>query len=168
MEGILGQNRLEDVSWLCSLSESELDMLISLKSIVLQRARMIGHEELANNFDLKMLRALAFVLMECIRDKVKDLTLAESAAFMESCNLLKYNLGDIMSLEEIRACIGINSRKGPIKSTHHSWNTNPSHGWHKHDVSLLFQKCSFLPKRHAKVFKGQKCVAHMQCIRYYF
>ncbi|ONI11418.1 hypothetical protein PRUPE_4G105800 [Prunus persica] len=115
MEGILGQNRLEDVSWLCSLSESELDMLISLKSIVLQRARMIGHEELANNFDLKMLRALAFVLMECIRDKVKDLTLAESAAFMESCNLLKYNLGDIMSLEEIRACIGINSRKGPIK-----------------------------------------------------
>ncbi|KAL6282842.1 hypothetical protein ACE6H2_013771 [Prunus campanulata] len=123
MEGILGQNRLEDVSWLCSLSESDLDMLISLKSIVLQRARMIGHEELANNFDLKMLRALAFVLMECIRDKVKDLTLVESAAFMESCNLLKYNLGDIMSLEEIRACIGIDSRKGPIKRRPHKETT---------------------------------------------
>ncbi|RXH98804.1 hypothetical protein DVH24_011129 [Malus domestica] len=190
MEGILGQNRVDDVSWLCSLSESELDMLISIKRIVLHRARMIGCDELAQKFDLKVLRALgmsdrrrkeqilalfgvallvlfgkvwlhtsityhirdsvwfawvflvwdlirphypetnipptcfgcllmlplAFVLMECVKDKVKDLAPPESAAFMGSCNLLKHNLGDIMSLEEIMACIGIDSRKGPIKS----------------------------------------------------
>ncbi|XP_050128993.1 uncharacterized protein LOC126605613 [Malus sylvestris] len=29
---------------------------------------------------------------------------------------LKHNPGDIMSLEDIMACIGIDSRKGPIKS----------------------------------------------------
>lgn len=34
------------------------DMLISLKSLVLQRAKVIGHEGLAQKFDLKMLRAL--------------------------------------------------------------------------------------------------------------
>lgn len=67
--------------------------------------------------------------MECIRDKVKDLTLAESAAFMESCNLLKYNLGDIMSLEEIRACIGINSRKGPIKRLVEATRLNIASFW---------------------------------------
>ncbi|XP_048438118.1 uncharacterized protein LOC103941797 isoform X2 [Pyrus x bretschneideri] len=116
MEGILGQNRVDDVSWLCSLSESELDMLISIKRIVLHRARMIGCDELGQKFDLKVLRALAFVLMECVKDEVKDLAPPESAAFMGSCNLLKHNLGDIMSLEEIMACIGIDSRKGPIKS----------------------------------------------------
>ncbi|XP_050109155.1 uncharacterized protein LOC126588065 isoform X1 [Malus sylvestris] len=115
MEEVLGQKRVEDVSWLCSLSESELDMLISIKRIVLQRARMIGCDELAQKFDLKVIRALAFVLMECVKDKVNNLSPPESAAFMGSCNLLKHNLGDIMSLEEIMACIGIDSRKGPIK-----------------------------------------------------
>ncbi|KAK9937074.1 hypothetical protein M0R45_013891 [Rubus argutus] len=128
MEPSLGQNRLEDVSWLCSLSESELDLLISLKKLVLQRARMVGHEELAEKFDLKMLRALAFVLMECIKDKVKDLPLIpgsdNSAAFMESCNLLKCNLGDIMSLEEIKACIGVDLRKGATKRFCNSTTVN--------------------------------------------
>lgn len=61
----------------------------------------------------------AFVLMECIKDKVKDFPLIpgldNSAAFMESCNLLKCNLSDIMSLEEIKACIGVDLRKGATK-----------------------------------------------------
>jgi len=34
------------------------DMLISLKMLVLQRAKVIGHESLAKKFDLKMLRAM--------------------------------------------------------------------------------------------------------------
>jgi hypothetical protein len=33
-------------------------MLISLKMLLLQRAKIIGHGNLAENFDLKMLRAL--------------------------------------------------------------------------------------------------------------
>jgi hypothetical protein len=32
MEPSLGQNRLEDVSWLCSLSESELVSIFSIKT----------------------------------------------------------------------------------------------------------------------------------------
>ena len=38
-------------------------MLISLKMMVLRRAKVIGHEDLADKFDLKMLRALG---MFCI------------------------------------------------------------------------------------------------------
>lgn len=55
---ILGNNSLEDLTWLCSLSESELDMLISLKMLVIQRAKMAGYDELSQKFDLKMIRAL--------------------------------------------------------------------------------------------------------------
>ncbi|XP_057986081.1 uncharacterized protein LOC110639858 isoform X1 [Hevea brasiliensis] len=57
----LGNNRLEDVRWLCTLSESELDMLISLKMLVIQRAKVLGHKQLAMKFDLKMLRILDHV-----------------------------------------------------------------------------------------------------------
>ncbi|KMS96829.1 hypothetical protein BVRB_8g199070 [Beta vulgaris subsp. vulgaris] len=56
--GIIGDSHPKDVRWLCSLSESELDMLISLKKLALQRARAVEHESLAHGFDLKMLRAL--------------------------------------------------------------------------------------------------------------
>ncbi|GKV44282.1 hypothetical protein SLEP1_g51476 [Rubroshorea leprosula] len=63
-ESIFGNNSIEDVSWLCSLSESALDMFLSLKMLVIQRVRVIVHDELAENFDLKMLRALGFILMD--------------------------------------------------------------------------------------------------------
>ncbi|GAB4845692.1 hypothetical protein Ancab_039095 [Ancistrocladus abbreviatus] len=59
-------NRPEDVRWLYSLSESELDMLLSLKELALQRAKVIGHEDLAEKFDLKMLRGLGSILYELI------------------------------------------------------------------------------------------------------
>ncbi|KAH9621226.1 hypothetical protein KSS87_004561, partial [Heliosperma pusillum] len=52
-------NRPEDVRWLLSLSEPELDLLITLKELALQRAKVIGLENLANKFDLKILRALS-------------------------------------------------------------------------------------------------------------
>jgi len=120
VEEVLGRNRLEDVSWLCSLSESELDMLISLKMLLLQRAKIIGHGNLAENFDLKMLRALGFILMECLKEKVKDLSLAPDggAVFMDCCNLLKCNVEEIMSIEELKACIGSNSKKRLAKRQH--------------------------------------------------
>lgn len=34
------------------------DFLISIKMLVLQRAKVIGHEDLAEKFDLKTLRAI--------------------------------------------------------------------------------------------------------------
>ncbi|KAG2685137.1 hypothetical protein I3760_10G110500 [Carya illinoinensis] len=119
VEDILGANRIEDVTWLCSLSESELDMLISLKIMLIQRAKVIGHESLAENFDLKMLRALGmsfsigFILMEYLKGKGKDLSLGpeDSAAFMDHCKLLKCNVEEIVSLEELKALIGPDSKK---------------------------------------------------------
>ncbi|GLT59950.1 hypothetical protein SLA2020_327430 [Shorea laevis] len=118
-ESILGNNSIEDVSWLCSLSESELDMLISLKMLAIQRAKVIGHYELAEKFDLKMLRALGFVLTEYVKENVKDLSLipglTESGAFMDGCNLLNSKLHNIMSIEELKTFIVMDSRKRPSK-----------------------------------------------------
>ncbi|KAI9197712.1 hypothetical protein LWI28_002930 [Acer negundo] len=115
---ILSKNRIEDASWLCSLSESELDMLISLKLLVLQRAKIIGHEDLANKFDLKMLRALGLILMEYFKGKVKDLSLIPALAepaLMDCSNLLKCNSEDIMSIEELNTRLDIDSKKRPAK-----------------------------------------------------
>ncbi|KAH9792562.1 spc97/spc98 family of spindle pole body (sbp) component [Citrus sinensis] len=148
MNEILSKNRVEDVSWLCSLSESE-DMLISLKLLILQRAKVIGHEELANKFDLKTLRALedfdelwlgvakmtniaclvlirintlietnvgeGFILMEHLKEKVKDLSLfpgsAEPLAFVAGCNLLKCDNDDILTVEKLKTCLHIDLKR---------------------------------------------------------
>ncbi|XP_040865454.1 uncharacterized protein [Glycine max] len=55
------ETRVEDVAWLCSLSESEIDMLISLKLLIIQRAKMMGCKELASKFNLKMIRAIGMI-----------------------------------------------------------------------------------------------------------
>ncbi|KAE8715071.1 Spc97 / Spc98 family of spindle pole body component [Hibiscus syriacus] len=115
----LGNNNIDDVSWLCSLSESELDLLIALKKLALKRASAFGHVQLAQKFDLKMLRALGFVLMECLREKVEHLSLIpgmdESAVFLDSSNLLKCKLGEVMSIEEVNECIAFTTRKEFVK-----------------------------------------------------
>ncbi|EXB75144.1 hypothetical protein L484_025920 [Morus notabilis] len=112
---ILGNNCLEDVTWLCSLSESELDMLISLKMLVVQRAKIVGYDKLAHKFNLKMLRALGLILMEYLKEKVKDMSLvpdlAELAAFIDYSNLLKSSVENILSEEEIKECIGSRKRR---------------------------------------------------------
>ncbi|XP_028055338.1 uncharacterized protein LOC114259492 isoform X2 [Camellia sinensis] len=117
-EDLLQDNRIEDVCWLCSLSESELDMLSSLKMLVLRRAKVIGHEALAKKFDLKMLRVLSFILMEHLKGELKDSSvipsLVESSTFLDRCNLLNCNpngsFGN-MSIEELRAYVGSDKRK---------------------------------------------------------
>ncbi|XP_021735246.1 uncharacterized protein LOC110701940 [Chenopodium quinoa] len=91
----IGNNHPDDVKWLCSLSESELDMLISLKKLALQRAQAVGHESLAQKFDLKMLRALGFILMQHIKGEVNELQLTGLtglADLVNGCNLLKLDL----------------------------------------------------------------------------
>ncbi|KAA8540249.1 hypothetical protein F0562_024188 [Nyssa sinensis] len=117
-EDILGDNQIEDVRWLCSLSESELDMLISLKKMIIRRANIIGHDALVKKFDLKMLRALGFILMEYLNGQIKDMAdipgLAESSAILDGCNLLKRNLDtsfDTMDIEELRAYVGADKKK---------------------------------------------------------
>ncbi|XP_010645971.1 uncharacterized protein LOC104877354 isoform X1 [Vitis vinifera] len=129
IQQVLGSNRLEDVNWLCSLAESELDMLISLKMMVLRRAKVIGHEDLAEKFDLKMLRALGFILMEYLRGQVKDLStipgLAGLDRFFNECNLLKCSLKDPMSTEEQKACISTNSKRRTAKRSCEEMAPNP-------------------------------------------
>ncbi|XP_058213981.1 uncharacterized protein LOC131325649 isoform X1 [Rhododendron vialii] len=117
-EDLLRDCRIEDVRWLCSLSESELDLLISLKEMVLRRAKIIGHDSLAKKFDLKMLRALGFILMEHLKGQLKDVSvipgLAESSSFLDGCNILNSKLSDTfssMDIEELRAYVGTDQRK---------------------------------------------------------
>ncbi|XP_057431804.1 uncharacterized protein LOC130724555 isoform X2 [Lotus japonicus] len=104
------ETRVEDVAWLCSLSESEIDMLISLKLLIIRRAKMIGCKELANKFDLKMLRVIAFVLMEHLKAEVKDSSLipdvVKSTAFLEACNLLQCNNEVAASIDELSMNVG--------------------------------------------------------------
>ncbi|XP_062093289.1 uncharacterized protein LOC133799289 isoform X2 [Humulus lupulus] len=122
MEYIFRNNSVEDVSWLCSLSESELwletscqDMIISLKMLVLQRAKLFGQDQITKKFDLKILRALGLIMMEYVKEKVKEKSLVaglgESVAFLDSCNLLKCDVENILDSEEVLNCIAAKSRK---------------------------------------------------------
>ncbi|KAL1199334.1 hypothetical protein V5N11_015720 [Cardamine amara subsp. amara] len=113
---ILKNNRTDDITWFCSLTESELDLLISLKKLVIQRAKISGHEELAGKFDLKMLRALGLVLMEYVRKRVHDdASLATSAVYqlrlLDNCNLLKTHVDDTIDVEKILTEICNNNSK---------------------------------------------------------
>ncbi|AET01350.1 putative gamma-tubulin complex component protein [Medicago truncatula] len=104
------ETRVQDVAWLCSLSESEIDMLISLKLLIIKRAEWIGCKNLANKFDLKMLRAIALVLMENLKAEVKDASLVpdmvKSTAFLDVCNLLNCNSEVSATIEELSTSVG--------------------------------------------------------------
>lgn len=90
-EAELGNARVEDIAWLSSLSDSELDVLISLKKLVMQRAKVIGHENLIEKFDVKLLRALGVVLLEYIKERVKSSsafsTHPEVSTILNQCRL---------------------------------------------------------------------------------
>ncbi|WCJ29224.1 Spc97 / Spc98 family of spindle pole body (SBP) component [Euphorbia peplus] len=116
IQQLIGNNCIEDVRWLSSLSDSELDLLISLKMLVLRRAKVIGHQELAKNFHLKILRALALVLMEHAKDNIKTSPhvpeLAKSDGFMDGCGLLLGSkLADVLSIEELKSRVGVDRKK---------------------------------------------------------
>ncbi|KAF4349733.1 hypothetical protein F8388_024455 [Cannabis sativa] len=97
------------------LETSWQDMLISLKMLVLQRAKVLGHDQIAEKFDLKMLRALGLILMEYVKKKVNEKSLVsglgESVAFMDSCNLLKCEVENILESEEIQISIAAKLKK---------------------------------------------------------
>ncbi|XP_054791120.1 uncharacterized protein LOC129296563 [Prosopis cineraria] len=111
MDDTFINDRPEDVSWLCSLSESEIDMLINLKLLILHRAKRIGHVQLAEKFDLKVLRAIAFILIEYLKEQLKDssltLDMVKPAAFLDACNFLRCNHEGVMSVEDLSKNIGI-------------------------------------------------------------
>ncbi|XP_047317456.1 uncharacterized protein LOC124920916 isoform X1 [Impatiens glandulifera] len=114
-EDILLENRLQDVQWLCSLSESELDMLISLKTLLLKRADVIGHPDLASKCNIKMLRVLAFILMEHLRDNLADSSLIPALdKYLDTSNLSKSILDqqfEDLSIHDLRKYIDSSKRK---------------------------------------------------------
>ncbi|XP_062118675.1 uncharacterized protein LOC133832331 [Humulus lupulus] len=90
-------------------------MIISLKMLVLQRAKLFGQDQITQKFDLKMLRALGLIMMEYVKEKVKEKTLVagleESFAFLDSCNQLQCDVENILDSEEVLNCIAAKSRK---------------------------------------------------------
>ncbi|CAN6206580.1 unnamed protein product [Urochloa humidicola] len=62
-----------DTRWLETLSESELGLLMSLKELAVTRASNAGHPDLADKvFHLRALRALAFVLLEQSKERLRQ------------------------------------------------------------------------------------------------
>lgn len=124
---ILKDNRIEDISWLCSLSESELDFLISIKMLVLQRAKVIGHEDLAEKFDLKTLRALGFILMEHLKGQLSVSSVPDQSQFsaLNGSNLLDSSLEKILSIDDIMASICSERRKKPGKRSRPKADSRP-------------------------------------------
>ncbi|KAL3529997.1 hypothetical protein ACH5RR_009319 [Cinchona calisaya] len=115
---VLENNQIEDVRWLCSLSESELDMLIMLKMMVLRRAKKIGHVSLAKEFDLKVLRRLCFTMMEHLKEELKDLSArpdsVDVSKLLDKSNLSKPHVNDSFaskSYEELWECICPENKK---------------------------------------------------------
>ncbi|XP_058752863.1 uncharacterized protein LOC131626065 isoform X1 [Vicia villosa] len=104
------ETRVEDVDWICSLSESEIDFMISLKLLIRKRAERIGCKNLADRFDLKTIRAIAFVLMENLKTEVKDTSLVpdsvKSTAFLDACNILKGSNEVSATIEELSKTVG--------------------------------------------------------------
>ncbi|KAG0497843.1 hypothetical protein HPP92_002534 [Vanilla planifolia] len=62
----------EDSEWLSSLTEHELDFLISLKELATTKAKNIGRKDLSKKFDIKVLRALGFILLEYFKERVRN------------------------------------------------------------------------------------------------
>ncbi|CAN8237567.1 unnamed protein product [Cochlearia groenlandica] len=126
---ILKNNKTEDINWFCSLSESELDLVISLKKLAIQRAKTCGHQELALVFDLSMLRSLGLVLMEYLRKRVHDdaSLVPISNKVLDNCNLLHtHDDNDTIDIEEIltEICCNSRSRKKSRKRFTRNLNTN--------------------------------------------
>ncbi|RYQ89806.1 hypothetical protein Ahy_B09g096261 isoform B [Arachis hypogaea] len=82
---------VECLIWLCSLSELEIDMLISLKLLIFQRAKTIGYVGLAKKFNLKIIRAI---------------DMDKSASFLDACKLLKCYKEGTTTIEELITDIG--------------------------------------------------------------
>ncbi|CAL5040640.1 unnamed protein product [Urochloa decumbens] len=62
-----------DTRWLQTLSEPELGLMISLKELAVTRASNAGHPDLADKvFHLRALRALAFVLLEESKERLRQ------------------------------------------------------------------------------------------------
>ncbi|XP_004966555.2 uncharacterized protein LOC101761368 [Setaria italica] len=78
-----------DTRWLETLSEPELGLLIGLKEVAVARASNAGHPHLADKvFHLRALRALAFVLLQESKERLRQASWVGNASILERLALL--------------------------------------------------------------------------------
>ncbi|KAL6873984.1 hypothetical protein ACP4OV_014066 [Aristida adscensionis] len=70
-----------DSLWLQTLSERELDLLISIRELAVTRATDAGHPELAGRFHLRTLRALGVILLEDFKSRLHGSTSVNTNTF---------------------------------------------------------------------------------------
>uniref|UniRef100_A0A0D9VV26 Gamma-tubulin complex component n=1 Tax=Leersia perrieri TaxID=77586 RepID=A0A0D9VV26_9ORYZ len=64
-------SRQQDSRWLRTLSEPELDLLISLKDLAMAYTANASLSVLGHDYDLRTLRALGIVLLENLKERLK-------------------------------------------------------------------------------------------------
>ncbi|GLJ53581.1 hypothetical protein SUGI_1143080 [Cryptomeria japonica] len=62
----------EDKAWLASRTEPELDMLISIKKMAMERAKTIQDERANGIFNFKLLRTIGLLLEEFVKESLKN------------------------------------------------------------------------------------------------
>ncbi|KAG6435396.1 hypothetical protein SASPL_100268 [Salvia splendens] len=72
---VLGNNDIDDVRWLCSLTDSELDLLVSLKNMYV----VAYHASLLCNPDI-----LCVIFMEHLKGQLIDVPVASSNLFKQN------------------------------------------------------------------------------------
>ncbi|CAH9085271.1 unnamed protein product [Cuscuta europaea] len=104
--GVCSKN---DIRWVCSLNDSELDFVISLKVMLLRRPKQMA----SNNFDFKFLRALSFIIMNKLKGHLEVMP-AGSIGSLDNCKLLKFDNDTSfknLSIQELETYICTEKRK---------------------------------------------------------
>ncbi|CAH9094356.1 unnamed protein product [Cuscuta epithymum] len=112
-------NGVDDIKWLCSLNETELDFLMSLKVMLLRRAKQMGSKALAKKFDLKFLRALGFIFINKLKGHLQSSIGSSSSSSLDNCKLLKFDIDTCfknLSIQELDTYICTEKRKRSVLS----------------------------------------------------
>ncbi|KAJ3672269.1 hypothetical protein LUZ60_006990 [Juncus effusus] len=83
---------VEDAAWLSSLSEPELDFLISLKELAMIRAKNAGHKDISDKFDIRMLRSLGTILLDHFKERAQNVPTSINSDLIDKLPLLSSHL----------------------------------------------------------------------------
>lgn len=70
----------EDVRWPDSLSEAELDLLVSIKKLAVERSVSIGEECLQEILPASVLQTIGILMKELVKDHVRKLVCAHNSS----------------------------------------------------------------------------------------
>jgi hypothetical protein len=80
----------EDKAWLASLSDAEVDLLVSIKQMAMERAKTIQDERVNGLFGFKVLRTIGILLKELIKERLKSVDFLGNAHETENILLRKH------------------------------------------------------------------------------